>query len=413
MTGCLLGRFKPIYGGRALDVFLLVICLFGIGLARDGQAASPVDRLSSRDALLVVGPEGRIVFSRNETMRCTPASTLKILTGLAAIEHFGPSYRFETAFYEDKEQNLKVKGYGDPRLVSEILEEIAEELSSRLKGCRSVVVDDTYFARNTRVPGVGSSTNPYDAPVGALCANFNTVVFKRDAAGRIVSAESQTPMTPLARRKIQQLEVRKGRHTFSRDGHEGALYAGELLLHFLRKRGFGCPGSVRAGTVGPGDRLIYRYRSVFTLEQDVQKMLEFSNNFIANQLLLALGAGVYGPPGTVEKGTRVISDFVRQELGLENVHIAEGSGISRENRLSALDMLAVLRRFAPHRALLVRNGRVLYKTGTLRGVRTRAGYIEGPSGDLYYFVIFLNSPQGDIDSIIDYVKKNIDYGDAA
>ena len=413
MSGRLLGGFKLISGRSASTALILAISLLGIGLAQAGHAGSPLDRLSSGDALLVASPEGRIVLSRNETMRCTPASTLKILTGLVALQHFGPSYRFETQFYQDKEQNLKVKGYGDPRLVSEILEQIAEELNSRLEGCQSVVVDDTYFAQNIRVPGVGSSTNPYDAPVGALCANFNTVVFRRDSRGRIVSDEPQTPMTPLARKKIQQLKVKKGRHTFSADGHEAALYTGELLLHFLRQRGFGCPGSVRAGVVRPDDRLIYRYRSVHTLEQVVEKMLEFSNNFVANQLLLALGAYVHGPPGTVEKGIRVISDFVREELGLENVHVAEGSGISRENRLSALDMLAVLRHFAPHRSLLVRDGRVLYKTGTLRGVRTRAGYIEGPSGDPYYFVIFLNSPQGDIDSIIDYVKKSIDYGDAS
>ena len=105
-----------------------------------------------------------------------------------------------------------------------------------------------------------------------MCANFNTVFFKRDRTGRIVSAEPQTPMTPLARKKTQSLGVKKGRHTFSHNRHEAARYAGELLLHHLRGRGFGCQGRVRAGTVGAGDRLIYTYRSVFTLEEVVEKM---------------------------------------------------------------------------------------------------------------------------------------------
>jgi D-alanyl-D-alanine carboxypeptidase/D-alanyl-D-alanine-endopeptidase (penicillin-binding protein 4) len=71
-------------------------------------------------------------------------------------------------------------------------------------------------------------------------------------------------------------------------------------------------------------------------------------------------------------------------------------------------MLTVLRRFEPHRALLVREGEVLYKSGTLGGVKTRAGYIEGRSGNLHYFVIFLNGSHADIDSILDCVKKSLD-----
>ena len=375
-----------------------------------GKASSCLNRISSQDALLVADPDGRIVYSKNETRKYVPASTLKILTGLAAIHHLGKSYRFHTEFYQDHDQNLKVKGYGDPLLISEAWQEIAQALASRLQRVNDLVLDDTYFAGET-IPGVGSSTNPYDAPNGALCANFNTVFFKRDDRGRIVSAESQTPMTPLAVKKIRLLGKKRGRYTFSHHGHEAARYAGELLAYFLEKGGKVCQGGeVRAGAVGPGDRLVYTYHSAFTLEQALKRMFEFSNNFMANQILIALGAHVHGQPGTLAKGLRVLSDFSRDVLRLSDVEIAEGSGISRKNRLSALDMLAVLRRFEPHRALLVRDGRVLYKTGSLRGIRTRAGYIESMSGNLYYFVIFLNNSDADIDSILNCVKKSLDNG---
>ena len=130
---------------------------------------------------------------------------------------------------------------------------------------------------------------------------------------------------------------------------------------------------------------------------------------MANQILIALGAHVHGPPGTLAKGVKVLSDYAGKVLHL-NIEIAEGSGISRKNRLSAKDMLAVLRRFEPHRALLVRKGRVFYKSGTLKGVKTRVGYIEDKSGNPYYFVIFLNSSNADIDSIFDCVKNSIDNG---
>ncbi|MBW1743754.1 MAG: D-alanyl-D-alanine carboxypeptidase, partial [Deltaproteobacteria bacterium] len=363
-------------------------------------------------ALLVAGPDGRIIYSKNAAKKCVPASTLKILTGLAAIDHLGKSYRFRTEFYMDCDQNLKVKGYGDPLLISEVWQEIANALAPKLHGLNDLVLDDTYFADDI-IPGVGSSTNPYDAPNGALCANFNTVFFKRDGTGRIVSAEPQTPLTPLGRQKIRQLGLDTGRYTFSHHKHEAALYAGEILTHFLKENGKVHQGDMRAGVVNPGDTLIYVYHSVFTLDEAVEKMLEFSNNFMANQILLALGAQVGGPPGTLAKGVDVISNYCREVLGLSNVQIIEGSGISRENRLSPLDMLAVLKRFEPYRALLVREGPLFYKTGSLRGIRTRAGYIEDNSGSPYYFAIFLNSSHADIDSIVNCVKKSLHHGQDA
>lgn len=406
----LVSRF--LRGIRPLRNLLLLVCTVWLLRPGDSPAAessSCLNRISSQDALLVADSQGRIVYGKNETRKCVPASTLKVLTGLAAIHHLGGSYRFRTEFYHDENLNLKVKGYGDPLLVSEVWQEIAQNLVSRLDRVNDLILDDTYFS-DEAIPGVGSSTNPYDAPNGALCANFNTVFFKRDKKGRIVSAEPQTPMTPLALRRVRLLGLNEGRYTFSHQGHEAARYAGELLAHFLGKKGKAPRGEIGAGVVVPGDRLVYTYNSVFTLEHGLQKMFEFSNNFMANEILIALGAHVHGPPGTLAKGVQVLSDFFREVLHRSNVEIAEGSGISRRNRLSAVDMLAVLRRFEPYRALLVRKRGILYKTGSLRGIRTRVGYIESSSGSLYPFVIFLNNSHADIDSILNCVKKSLENG---
>jgi D-alanyl-D-alanine carboxypeptidase/D-alanyl-D-alanine-endopeptidase (penicillin-binding protein 4) len=357
---------------------------------------------------MVASPDGRILYKKNETRKYVPASTLKLLTALAAIHHLGKSYRFPTEFYLDHEQNLKVKGYGDPLLISEVWQEIVESLSPGLPKFGDLVVDDTYFARDISIPGIGTSTNPYDATNGALCANFNTVFFKRDEAGRIVSAEPQTPMTPLALKKVRRLGLKAGRYNFSHNNHEAALYAGELFAHFLRERGSMFHGRIRSGHAVPNDKLLYTYRSSFTLEEGLKKMLEFSNNFMANQIFIALGAHVHGPPGNLDKGVQVVSHYAKEVLGLKGIAIAEGSGISRKNRLSALDFLAVLKAFEPHRALLTRGDNVLYKSGTLKGVRTRAGFIEGRSARRYYFVIFLNSPQVNIDALTVNLAKELD-----
>jgi hypothetical protein len=74
------------------------------GISQAEKSSSCVNRISSRDALLVADPEGRVIYSKNETKKLVPASTLKVLTGLAAIHHLGESYRFHTEFYQDHDQ---------------------------------------------------------------------------------------------------------------------------------------------------------------------------------------------------------------------------------------------------------------------------------------------------------------------
>jgi D-alanyl-D-alanine carboxypeptidase/D-alanyl-D-alanine-endopeptidase (penicillin-binding protein 4) len=305
----------------------------------------------------------------------------------------------------DERGNLKIKGYGDPLLISEVWQEIAHALAERVPRFNDLIVDDSYFSPGIVIPGRGRSTNPYDAPVGALCANFNTIFFHRDPKGRLVSSEPQTPMVPFARDKIRSLGLTRGRYTFSHDPHDGSRYAGELLRHFLAKRGIRGNQEIRSGRVVPEDRLIYTYRSRFSLATAVNKMLTFSNNFMANQLLIALGARIHGPPGTLAKGTRVAASFAEQVLGMKGFEIAEGSGISRRNRLSALHMLAVLDRFRPHRHLLKGNRDLRFKTGSLRGVRTRAGYVEGPPQGPFSFVIFMNRTHGRIDALMHCLSK--------
>ncbi len=392
---------------RGLSFVLMVLYVSYPVISNAKQDLPCLKNLSSVDALLVANPDGEILYKKHETERHIPASTLKLLTALTAIKRLGASYRFTTEFYMDVDHNLKIKGFGDPLLVSEAWQEIAEALAKKTKGFNDLILDDTYFSPQIVIPGNTNSTNPYDAPVGALCANFNTVFFHRDHRGKIVSSEPQTPLIPFARQKIRKLGLKQGRYTFSHDQKEIALYAGNLLLYFLRGRGVTCQGKVLLSAIQPGDRLIYTYQSRFTLEDILRKMMAFSSNFIANQIFIALGAKVYGPPGTLAKGVKVVSEFVKNDLHLQHIEIAEGSGISRKNRVSAMDMLAILKAFKPHRHLLKRTGNTLYKTGTLRGISTRIGYIDGPSGNPYYFIIFLNRAGSNINAVLGCVKRSL------
>jgi serine-type D-Ala-D-Ala carboxypeptidase/endopeptidase (penicillin-binding protein 4) len=351
--------------------------------------------LGPDDALLVTTANGHRLAAINADRPLVPASTLKMLTALVALKVLGPSFRFPTEIYLSGENDLVVKGYGDPLLVSEALAEMAAMLDARLgpgeRTIRNLVVDDHYFSTPVTIPGVHASIQPYDAPNGALCANFNTVSFKTEG-GRRVSAEPQTPLLAFAEKRISRTRASEGRITLSHEKGDIPIYAGRLFRHFLDLRGIAVSGTVRRNV----DRSrapvrVLRYLSAYPLTRVVQKMLAFSNNFMANQLLIAAGAAEYGAPGNLEKGIRAAMN-VAGRLGIENLVLVEGSGISRKNRIRAQDLDRVMKAFAPYASLMRTDGPERYKTGTLAGIRTRAGYIQVPGGSQVRYVILINTP---------------------
>ncbi len=368
------------------------------------QDPDELDRFIGRkDSILVTDSQGQILLAKNADKKLIPASILKIFTSLVALHYLGNDYRFPTEFYLDERSNLKIKGYGDPLLVSEVINKISQVLSVLLKNTQPIndlVLDDSYFSQPLTIPGISSSSQPYDAPNGSLCVNFNTVNFKYTSQG-YVSAEPQTPLLPLVIRKIQALKLNKGRIVFSHNNNEIAIYAGKLFQYFLEKQGIRFTGKVKLARINARtDRLIFRYDSAYSLAQIVAKLLEHSNNFTTNQLLIATGAEIIGSPGTLTKGVTIARDYAKNMLGIEDMTIVEGSGISRDNKVSAAQMDQVLQEFLPYHYLMRREGREYYKTGTLHGISTRAGYIKSAHGGLYRYVIMFNSPNKSTDSLI-------------
>jgi D-alanyl-D-alanine carboxypeptidase/D-alanyl-D-alanine-endopeptidase (penicillin-binding protein 4) len=187
--------------------------------------------IGKNDAILVSDPRGQILLAKNADKKRIPASILKIFTALVALHYLGNDYRFPTEFYLDEQSNLKIKGYGDPLLVSEVIIKISQVLAPLLKNTQplnDLILDDSYFNQPLTIPGISSSSQPYDAPNGALCTNFNTVNFKHTPQG-YVSAEPQTPLLPFVFQKIKASKLNKGRIVFSHNKNEVTLYAGKLV----------------------------------------------------------------------------------------------------------------------------------------------------------------------------------------
>lgn len=346
----------------------------------------------TRDAVIVADAKGGTLVALNADRPLIPASILKVLTALAALEKLGPDYQFATEFYLDPQNNLKIKGYGDPLLVSERLQTIAGYLATKFRAVESLILDDSYFSQPIVIPGRHNSEEPYDAPNGALCVNFNTVAFKREK-GRWVSNEPQTPLLVSVIPKIEASGLQMGRITLAADSAEALQYTGRLFHFFLTQAGISLNSRISRGTIVPQeDILVWRYRSLSDLSQVVADLLEYSNNFIANQILLVMGAEDQGPPASIQKGLSVLNEFYHINLAIKTGKIVEASGISRQNRMTARAMLKVLERFAPYRSLMRRKGRQYYKTGHLKGVRTRAGFLSGRDGEIYRFAVILNTP---------------------
>jgi D-alanyl-D-alanine carboxypeptidase/D-alanyl-D-alanine-endopeptidase (penicillin-binding protein 4) len=361
------------------------------GVTGDLQAALQ-PAVGPRDAVLVTAPDHTRLVAIHPDRLLVPASILKVLTALAAIGTMGATYRFPTDFSIDGHNNLIIKGYGDPLLISECIDRICRTLSVKVAAVHDLVLDNTYFDSPIMIPGRGESNEPYDAPNGALCVNFNTVAFRRQNS-QWVTDEQQTPLLPVVIPKITASGLTRGRITLAADSNEALQYTGELFRYFLIKNGIEVHGNIRGG-IAVADKLhrVYRYRSETDLLQVISKLLEFSNNFIANQLLLTMGAQRHGPPATVQKGLLVLTSYYRDVLQIKRGTIVEASGISRRNRICAQDMMNVLASFEPYYELMRRDGRQYYKTGHLKGVRSRAGFLIGEQGHRYRFVVIINTP---------------------
>lgn len=368
---------------------VLAVLLAAVG----GRAwADPLGQvLSLSSASLVVGKPGRSQIANAADRPMVPASTMKLLTALAAIERWGLDHRFTTDLYRERDGVLWVRGGGDPYLVSEELDRIVAALKQRgIRGATAIGLDDSLFAANDPIPGRSASDNPYDAPVTALAVNFNTVNV-RVSGGSVASAEPQTPLTATARRLGAAMGP--GKHRVNLKTRANALqHFGELLTLKLEAAGIDVGGAVRIGRVPAGAEHLYTHRNSRDLASVVEAMLEYSTNFVANDLFLLLGER--NGACSMTQSQRSMEAWAKRRFGWRSVTIEDGAGLSRGNRLSGNQLIDVVDAMAPYRHLVAvqdNDPDVRAKTGTLRGVSCYAGWVRR-RGDWVPFSLLINQP---------------------
>ena len=357
---------------------------------------------------------GQIIFSKNLQTRFIPASTIKLITSLAVLEILGPDYRFSTTLFLDKNANLYIVGSGDPFLVSEKIDTIAQLIREQgITEIQDIILDDSAFLLEGPTEGSGNSANPYDAQCTALGVNFNTLPLRVLHSAKVQSPEPQTPYLPLMGQIAKELP--SGRHrvnveAFPQQEHlpNTLLYCGQLFKAMLLKHGINITGSIKHDHVPLSTPLLLHYIATETVRDLIQATLLSSSNFMANQLYLAAGMKQYGPPATWEKGKKAMDTFIQNTLELSPAHvtIVEGSGLSINNRITPEAMLLVLEKFRPYASLLPKKYGVLMKSGTLKesGVFSYAGYItKGNSNSP--FVILLNQKRNSRDKILNILYQ--------
>ncbi len=376
---------------RISAILLSTILLLLTQHSLAANALATLNALPS-SSLLLVDENKQILHSRNAEDTYIPASTIKVLTSLIALEHWGSDYRFKTDFYfDDVTNSLWVKGYGDPFLVSEeidiIVNKIKQEGINELDG---ISVDNSYFSKSINIDGQGNTLNPYDASLGATAANFNTINV-RVYLDAVSSSETQTPLTPLANKLAKGLDI--GTHRINLGNAEyGSRYFAELLKAKLNLSKIPTDTFFQSGKIPDTAELLFTHQNSKTLEQIIISMLEFSNNFIANQLFLALGADIYDAPADTKKSETVVNNYIKTNFNWTDHIIIEGAGLSRKNRMSAQHLVDVLNKFTSYRHLMpAQTNDIFAKTGTLHNVSTYAGYINRNS-HWSPFVIMINEP---------------------
>ena len=282
---------------------------------RLGSALSVAGVPAARTAALAVDlATGSVVYARNERVPMIPASNEKLALAYAALLRLGPGYRFHTEVVglgrldgDTWKGDLVLQGHGDPTLGRRDLEALARDLRAwgirRVTG--AVLADETAY--DSRRTGPGWKARYFIQE----CAPLSALVVDRGLVGGWTSRDPAAAAAVRFRRVLRGAGIRVAK---------------------------------------PGGRAIDAPDTAFPLAQDLSEPLSEivrvmgrdSDNFVAEMLLKQLGAAV-GAAGTTAAGAAVVREALAEAgVPLAGVRIADGSGLSRLDRLTAEALVAIL-----------------------------------------------------------------------
>ena len=452
----------------ALFIGFSILFTHGIGMAAPPstlpdavQAALKQANIPTSNIGIFVQPveSDRPALAYGADHSMNPASVMKLLTTFAGLEMLGPAYNWKTEIYANGpivdgvlHGDLIVKGYGDPELTIERFWLVLREL--RQRGVRDIrgdlVLDKHFFANEQHDPGAfdNQAYQPYNAGPDALLVNFNVAPLRLVPLPeqRVVSVQPEFSLTTLtlrngvtlddapcgdweSRLNVQLTPLPVGVAVDLSGPFSSACGEKQLSLSFLRNGDFfngvfrqlwnelggNISGNVKAGELTAGARLLVTKASP-PLAVVVRNINKFSNNVMARQLYLTIGAEQSGRPGSRENaGIAIRSWLTGRGLDFPELVVENGSGLSRIARISPRHLadlliaayqspvfselessLPIVAVDGTMRKRMKDNGvagHAHIKSGSIDGVKTIAGYVFDRKGRRNVVVCMINHPR--------------------
>ncbi|GAA4403497.1 D-alanyl-D-alanine carboxypeptidase/D-alanyl-D-alanine endopeptidase [Quisquiliibacterium transsilvanicum] len=341
-----------------------------------------------------------------------PASTMKVLTTLAALSVLGPEHRWRTGAHLRGELrdgilhgDLVLRGGGDPKLVIEDLSAFIEAM--RRAGLReirgSLVIDDWRYdvGRDSVERFDLDLSQPYNVLPHAMLMNFKAtrVVVQPGAGGAQIALDPPLSGVPVENHlRIARGACRHGAAGLTvRDddtdlrgprirvsgpyspacGEQGIFvsvltheqFIGALFRAAWQAAGGTWDGRVRVEAGAARGAPWLEWVSPRTLADVVRDVNKFSNNVMARQLFLELAVASGVRPATVAGARAVLARWLAaQGLDLPGLFVENGSGLSRRERVGAAGLARALQHAAagPYADLLRNSLPVVGVDGTMK-----------------------------------------------
>ena len=381
----------------------------------------------------------RLLEGHEADVALPPASVVKAVTALYALDTLGPAHRFGTwvtatgPVVEGRvEGDLILLGGGDPTLDTDALGDLAAALHAR--GVRRVA--GRFLVQGGALPSFGriDADQPdhvgYNPPISGLNLNFNRVHFRWDRSGgghrAIMDAPGQRHNAAVSMARMQIVARNLPVYTYqggdgvdhwtvaqSALGNSGSrwlpvrhpeLYAGDVFRGLAAARGIELPAATRAPASTPRGTVLAEHASP-PLAEIAAGMMRWSTNLTAEVLGLAAAQARGLRPASLAESATAMARWTAGAFGVGAFTLVDHSGLGDRSRMAPAQMarlLADARVEARLRGIMrdipMRDGRgnpmpnhpveVAAKTGTLNFVSGLAGYVRKPSGPDLVFAVF-------------------------
>lgn len=379
---------------------------------------------------------GKKAIEQNENVPMQPASIQKITTLLPSVDTLGENYEFKTQLYKTGNNGLFLKLGADPFLTKRELNDMIKSLRNyKLSIVKTFNIDDSILDSNEWGEGWqwDDDLNPLIPKFGSynLDNNLFTVSIMPTAPGAPADISTEVFYPTAFINNVTtggKNDVRLARKNYispdviNADGTVSSDVTIQIPVNYPRRyfvlRLEESLRNQKVSYYGNFDRLKLPAKNIYLISEVKHPLssaedaiLKNSNNMVAETVFKLAGGEYSNSTGSTEAAIEMFNDYYKK-LGVctDNIKIVDGSGVSKNNLMTADFMTEVLLKstlddkvdIKKHMAVPgegTLTDRMLYfkdklkaKTGTLTNISSIAGYLTAKSGKTYAFCIMINDP---------------------